>query len=161
MKIVALRAGHPQFIWIPLYELNKYFQFLGSVPHEPRQIQIEPRITVKAPKTREGIPNIDIVFPDGHEDTMVLHRHYESPKARMAGELHCNFFGHLKNDPRACVAVTGCLGRENMEFTINSKHSIHTNMYILEKNGNLKLIESKLKVYLCYIANIVFIMYLG
>ena len=119
-----------------------------QVPHEPRQEQVphEPRITVRAPKSREGIPKIDVIFPDGHEDTMVLQRHYDSKEARMGGALHCNYFGHLKNDREACVAVTGCIGQDDMEFTINSKHAIDTNMYILEKNGNLRAIKSALKV---------------
>ena len=60
----------------------------------------------------------------------------------MTGELHCNFIGHLKNEKEACVAVTGCYGSEDMEFTINSKHNTRTNMYILEKSGNLKSVES-------------------
>ena len=60
----------------------------------------------------------------------------------MTGELHCNFIGHLKNEKEACVAVTGCYGSEDMEFTINSKHNTMTNMYILEKSGNLKSVES-------------------
>ena len=89
-----------------------------------------------------GIPNIRITFPNGHEDTLVLERHYASPEHRMTGELHCNFIGHLKNEKEACVAVTGCYGSEDMEFTINSKHNTMTNMYILEKSGNLKSVES-------------------
>ena len=92
-----------------------------------------------------GIPNIRIVFPNGHEDTLVLERHYASPEHRMTGELHCNFIGHLKNEKEACAAVTGCYGSEDMEFTINSKHNTMTNMYILEKNGNLKSVESAFK----------------
>ena len=95
----------------------------------------------------EGIPTINIAFPNGHEDTLILQRFYASPEARIEGEKHCNFFGHLKNEPNACVAVTGCYGKENMEFTINSKHSPYTNMYVLEKDGTLKAIESQFKVF--------------
>ena len=124
-----------------------YILYLVQI--DPRQ-KHEPRITIRTSNTRAGIPNIDIVFPNGHEDTMVLHRHYDSPQARMDGKLHCNFFGHLKNDREACVAVTGCQGQEDMEFTINSKHSTHTNLYILEKTGKLRSIESPLKVYSNY-----------
>ena len=48
------------------------------------------------PRLADDIPEIDIVFPNGHEDSLVLQRYYSSPEARMAGEKHCNFFGHLK-----------------------------------------------------------------
>ena len=96
-----------------------------------------------------AIPEIGIVFPDGRKDSLVLERHYASPEARIAGEEHCNFFGHLKNDASACVAVTGCYGEEDMEFTINSR-DLETNMYILKKNGNFEAIQSKLKVFVLF-----------
>ena len=74
----------------------------------------------------------------------------------MSGERHCNFFGHLRHDSKACVAVTGCYPEENMELTINSKHSTESNMFVLEKSGNLVPVESAFKacsmyfIYLCY-----------
>ena len=92
------------------------------------------------------IPEIDIVFPNGHEDSLILQRHYSNPEGRMSGERHCNFFGHLRHDSKACVAVTGCYPEENMELTINSKHSTESNMFVLEKSGNLVPIESAFKV---------------
>ena len=64
----------------------------------------------------------------------------------MSAERHCNFFGHLRHDSKACVAVTGCYPEENMELTINSKHSTESNMFVLEKSGNLVAIESAFKV---------------
>ena len=64
----------------------------------------------------------------------------------MAGERTCNFFGHLRHDSKACVAVTGCYPEENMELTINSKHSTESNMFVLEKSGNLVPVESAFKV---------------
>ena len=106
----------------------------------------EPRITYEAAKSREGIPNVNIIFPDGHEDSFVLERHYASPEHRMSGELHCNFIGHLKNEKSACVAVTGCYDREDVELTIHSKHNTDANMYVLRKDGSVKSIESNFKV---------------
>jgi len=106
---------------------------------------IEPRITYEAAKSREGIPNVNIIFPDGHEDSFVLERHYASPEHRMSGELHCNFIGHLKNEKSACVAVTGCYDREDVELTIHSKHNTDANMYVLRKDGSVKSIESNFK----------------
>ena len=64
----------------------------------------------------------------------------------MAGERTCNFFGHLRHDSKACVAVTGCYPEENMELTINSKHSTESNMFVLEKSGNLVTVHSAFKV---------------
>ena len=64
----------------------------------------------------------------------------------MSGELHCNFIGHLKNEKSACVAVTGCYDREDVELTIHSKHNTDANMYVLRKDGSVKSIESNFKV---------------
>ena len=139
--------------------------FLGNtVPHQPRQNNVphQPRATriqvrdgfdqpcddsnKHCPRSVNYVPEIDIVFPNGHEDSLVLQRHYSNPEARMSGERHCNFFGHLRHDSKACVAVTGCYPEENMELTINSKHSTESNMFVLEKSGNLVAIESAFKV---------------
>ena len=65
----------------------------------------------------------------------------------MATKPKCNFFGHLAKDTKACVAVTGCPGSEDLEFTINSRHSGLNNMYILKKDGTLEVIESSFKVH--------------
>ena len=75
-----------------------------------------------------------------------MERHYASPEHRMSGELHCNFIGHLKNEKSACVAVTGCYDREDVELTIHSKHNTDANMYLLRKDGTVESIESNFKV---------------
>ena len=92
------------------------------------------------------IPEIEITFPDGHEDELVLEKHFPNEEARMENEDHCNYFGYLKNDPEACVAVTGCYGQDDLEFTIMSEHAPIKNTFVLEKNGQLKLIESVFNV---------------
>ena len=77
---------------------------------------------------------------------MVLERFYSSEKERSAQIPNCNFFGHLARDEDSCVAVTGCPGSEALEFTINSKHSRPSNMFVLQRNGTLEVIESTFKV---------------
>ena len=73
---------------------------------------------------------------------MILKRHYTSEEERKSRNLGCNFLGHLEKDSKACVAVTGCPGEDNLEMTINSKYSGLSNMYILHKNGQLEMVES-------------------
>ena len=77
---------------------------------------------------------------------MILERYYPSKKSRTKGENHCNYFGHLEFDQEACVSVTGCYGKDNLEFTINSKHSGLNNMFIMTANGNVESVESALNV---------------
>ena len=47
---------------------------------------------------------------------------------------------------RSCVAVTGCPGQQDLEFTINSKHAGPSSMYILKMNGEVQVVESAFKV---------------
>ena len=104
-----------------------------------------PEVHVKETKSANGIPAIDITFPDGFQDQLVLERHYMTNMDRMAQKMHCNFIGHLAIDAEACVAVTGCPG-ERMEFTINSKHAGRGNRFILHQNGTMEKVESAFKV---------------
>ena len=72
---------------------------------------------------------------------MILQRHYSNQRDRMIGEKHCNYIGHLEKDEEACVAVTGCYQQEPLHFTINSKHSGHTNKFRLNTNGDVESIK--------------------
>ena len=44
------------------------------------------------------------------------------------------------------MAVTGCIGLEDLEFTINSKHSELNNIYVLKTDGTLQVIKSVFEV---------------
>ena len=99
-----------------------------------------PQIFFKAPKGLDEVPTYDIVFPDGHEDTLILQNFVARPKAILPKKA-CNYIGNLKNDPIATVAVTGCYGQETVTFSINSKHSFYTNIYELDINGNVHAID--------------------
>ena len=104
-----------------------------------------PKITVLNPDSGNAIPQIAITFPDGHEDLLVLERHYFSESDRIAKKMNCNFMGHLEKMSEACVAVTGCIG-QRMELTINSKHCGSINKFILHQNGEVEAVESPFKV---------------
>ena len=91
-----------------------------------------------------AIPEIAITFPDGHKDELILEKHFPNKEARMVNKEHCNYFGHLKNDPQACVAVTGCYGEDKLDFTIMSDHSLYQNKFVLEKDGQLIAIKNQI-----------------
>jgi len=98
-----------------------------------------PTIKVSQARSKGSVPEMQITFADGHEDKLVLHRHFISGADRMMDEEMCNYLGHLENDATACVAVTGCIGQD-MELTINSKHNTKTNTYLLQKSGEVQLL---------------------
>ena len=104
-----------------------------------------PTITVRQDeRSLYAIPKIAITFPDGHEDELILEKHFPNEEARMENKEHCNYFGHLKNDPQACVAVTGCYGHDKLDFTIMSDNSLYQNKFVLEKNGQSKAIKNQM-----------------
>ena len=107
-----------------------------------------PLIVVRGTRSRSlgEIPAIDITFANGVEDSLVLERFYPTQQSRRAKTLSCNFFGYLKNEPSACVSLTGCHGEETLYFTINSKNSGQSNKFILEQNGNLQVVDGAFKV---------------
>ena len=115
---------------------------------EPQLINIASMPTITVRQTTcdydcgYDIPAIAITFADGFEDELVLEKHFPSEEARLENKEHCNYYGHLKNDPNACVAVTGCYGQDDLEFTIMSDHTLSQNQFVLEKNGQLKAIQN-------------------
>ena len=105
-----------------------------------------PLIKVHQVQSFDDVPSIDITFPNGQTDSLVLERYYPTRQARLERRRSCLFVGHLKNENTAGVAVTGCAGQDDLLFTINSKNSGPSNMYILRKEGPLELVESVFKV---------------
>ena len=105
-----------------------------------------PLIEVQQTRSFREVPSIDITFANGVKDSMVLERFYPTQESRMARTPSCNFIGHLENEKTACVSLTGCASSDDLHFTINSKNSGSSNMYILHKDGHLEMVERTFKV---------------
>merc|ERR1712141_220064 len=115
-----------------------FFVLIGLSLTEKEKL---PQISVTQVRSSSDIPSIHITFPNGEEDNMILERRYPNQQTRMMGEKHCNYIGHLEKDSESCVAVTGCYGQENLDFSINSNHYGHTLTYRLNTNGDVELIR--------------------
>ena len=107
---------------------------------------VEPSLTLLEERSFNGAPRIAIDFPDGYKDTLVLNKFHANDHDRIANEDHCNFIGHLENKPEACVAMTGCLGSEDVHFTILSAHALESSMFKWTKEGSVEVIEKSFKV---------------
>ena len=92
-----------------------------------------------------GAPNVAVTFPDGYKDNLELSIFYGNQEDRMSGIERCHYFGHLANEPEACVAMTGCVGYEDVEFTILSTHAAtaKSSKFRWTKEGNVEIIDSK------------------
>ena len=82
-------------------------------------------------------PIVSISFPDGYTDTLVLN-HFYTEKEKID---RCNYIGNLANEQEACVAMTGCIGSEDVEFTIFSNHSSEFNMFKWNRDDTVENIE--------------------
>ena len=78
-------------------------------------------------------------------DTLTLWflNHYYSDEDNVEG---CHFLGHLANDREACVAMTGCVGQEDVELTILSEHNSDSGLYKWNKDGTIEIINHPLTV---------------
>ncbi len=101
--------------------------------------------------SRSDAPTVDITFVNGIKDTLILHRHFTGDVMRRSGKMTCNFLGHLKNEPEACVALTGCPGEEKVSITLFSNNNHNHFMYEWHQDGTVEGIDSAFKVnrYLC------------
>ena len=88
------------------------------------------------------IPSIVVTFPDGHADRLMLRKHYFNEEDRMASKNECHYTGHLAHEKDACVSMTGCIGSEDILFTIISKHARDTPYFLWTKEGEVNAIES-------------------
>ena len=77
-----------------------------------------PSFLVREERSLEGTPTIDVVFEDGFSDTLVLDKFYFAEEDRLETEEACDYIGHLASDLTSCVAVTGCVGAEDLHITI-------------------------------------------
>ena len=64
----------------------------------------------------------------------------------MAGAEECHYIGHLSKETNACVAMTGCVGSEDINLTIMSSHAKKSFMIKLTKENHVEIIESPFKV---------------
>ena len=76
----------------------------------------------------------------------MLEKHHANEEDRIANEEHCNYIGHLAEESEACVAMTGCVGFEDVELTVLSTHATYSPMFKWTKDGNVEMIGSMFKV---------------
>ena len=78
----------------------------------------------------DSTPNIEITFPDGYTDRLILEKHYFNEEDKKKIDNHCNYIGHLAEEKTACVAMTGCLGPIHL---IIHEFSLTTNLRIFQE----------------------------
>merc|ERR1712172_96759 len=101
-----------------------------------------PSFVLVEERSSNGSPSIVVTFPDGYQDNLVLSKFYANEQNRMASKERCHYIGHLENEHTACVAMTGCVGSQDVQFTILSKHSPKSSTFKWTKDGNVELMKN-------------------
>ena len=96
----------------------------------------------------DGSPIVEVTFPNGHSDTMVLSQFVDGIDEPQPESRDCRYNGHLLSDSEACLAMTGCPGLEDVELTILSEHAPGSGMFIWHKNGMVENLEHPFEVLL-------------
>jgi len=116
---------------------------------EAKKLEIAPTFTLVEERNANGVPSVAITFPNGHSDIILLDKYYANEEDRMIKENQgvpnveqCIYFGHLVKEPEACVAMTGCVGSEDVEFTILSAHNTGSHMFKWSKEGEVQILSS-------------------
>jgi len=107
--------------------------------------EMAPKFSLIEDRTFNGAPSVAITFPNGHKDTLILNKFHGNEEDRLASMERCHYIGHLTNETEACVAMTGCVGSEDVEFTILSTHAKESVMFKWTKNGNVEILENPQK----------------
>jgi len=101
-----------------------------------------PTFTFSEERSIDGSPKINVRFQNGESDTLILSTSERDRELmRSTGIEECRYFGHLENEPEACVAMTGCPGSEDVEFTILSKNIQESPAFLWTKDGSVELIN--------------------
>ena len=92
-------------------------------------------------RTSNGAPSVNITFPGGHKDTLILKKFYANEEEKKLDAEQCNYSGHLFSEPEACIAMTGCVGHEDVEFTIFSRQLNQSYLFKWNKEGNVEVLD--------------------
>ena len=80
---------------------------------------------------------VKFTLPNGYSDVMVLERYFFNEDERLNRIEKCNFIGHLESDKKAGVALTGCLGQEDVMTTILFQNEFGGSTIIWKIDGEI------------------------
>merc|ERR1712172_290421 len=101
-----------------------------------------PSFVIVEERSSNGAPSIVVTFSDGYQDVLVLSKFYANKQNRIAAKERFHYIGHLANELTACVAMTGCVGSQDVQFTILSKHAPNSSTFKWTKDGNVELMKN-------------------
>ena len=117
------------------------FVFYITDPKPAPRFDLVRERSINEVPTQVSSPTINVTFSDGYMDTIVLWKHYSNKEQKRSIDNDCNYLGHLLLEKDACVAMTGCIGMEDVVFTIMSKHATDSVNFVWTKEGKIHTVE--------------------
>ena len=121
-----------------LFRMNRKYNLITFLHLGPKET---PSFVLVEERSSNEAPSIVVTFPDGYQDVLVLSKFYANKQNRIASKERCHYIGHLANELTACVAMTGCVGSQDVQFTILSKHAPKSSTFKWTKDGNVELMK--------------------
>ena len=115
--------------------------FYKTDPNSALRFDLVGERSINGVPTQVSSPTINVTFSDGYMDTIVLWKHYSNKEQKRSIGHDCNYLGHLLLEKDACVAMTGCIGMEDVVFTIMSKHATDSVNFVWTKDGETHSVE--------------------
>ncbi len=104
-----------------------------------------PSFELAGTNSNTGAPWINVVFPNGHRDTLDLFHHYSHQDDRKSN--NCAYFGSMTGNQDACIAMTGCPGRDDLvELTLNTGNPATSGLFLWRKDGSVEEIKEEHEV---------------
>ena len=96
---------------------------------------------------RNSLDNLrlKVTFPDNSEDTMMLERFYLNPTEKLNRIEKCRFVGQLESNAKSSIALTGCIGSEDVLITILSSKPFIQKMFLWKLDGDIEEVFEKSK----------------
>ena len=81
---------------------------------------------------------LKVTFPDNREDAMKLERFYLNTAEKLERVEKCRFVGHLESNHKSSIALTGCVGTEDVLITILSSNPMIQKMFLWKMDGEVE-----------------------
>jgi len=103
---------------------------------------LAPAFSLSEERSSSGAPQINVRFQNGVSDSLILSISERDKDLMLrTGVEECRYFGHLENEPDACVVMTGCPGLEDLEFTILSKNVQDSPAFVWTVDGSVEIVN--------------------
>merc|ERR1712212_148006 len=132
--------------WQSFFSIMRMYvpTFLMAFVYLANAKDFAPTFSLSEERSIGGAPKINVKFQNGVSDSLILSTSERDRELfDRTGNAECRYFGHLENEPDACAVMTGCVGLDDLEFTILSKNIQESPAFVWTREGSGDLFKQK------------------